>query len=142
MASGLSRRIWRVNFIGKCRITALLAGPVWCILKTVHRLAPKGVRRDGFGHSGGFQVDDETLFNELGALAGKLGIAIRYGHIGGEDALHRGGLCRVEGKYFLIMHSRLTRKEKIRVMAETLRGFEIEDVYLKPVIRELLDKSG
>jgi hypothetical protein len=40
------------------------------------------------------------------------------------------------------MHSRLTRKEKIRVMAETLRGFEIEDVYLKPVIRELLDKSG
>ena len=100
------------------------------------------MRAGVFDPSGGFQVDDETLCNELEALCGKLGIEIRYGNIGIEDAGHRGGLCRVQGKYFLIIHSRLTRKEKIRVMTETLKGFEIEDVYLKPVIRELLDKSG
>lgn len=86
-------------------------------------------------------MDDETLFNELTELAGKLGITIRYGNIGIEDSRHRGGLCRVEGKYFLIMHSRLTRRERIRVMTETLRGFEMGDLYLKPVIRELLDKA-
>ena len=86
-------------------------------------------------------MDDETLFNELAELAGKLGITIRYGNIGIEDSRHRGGLCRVEGKYVLIMHSRLTRRERIRVMTETLRGFEMGDLYLKPVIRELLDKA-
>ena len=87
-------------------------------------------------------MDDETLLSELTALAGKLGIEIRCGNIGVEEAHRRGGLCRVQGQYFLIMHSRLTRREKIRVMTEALRGLAIEDVYLKPVIRELLDKSG
>jgi len=53
-----------------------------------------------------------------------------------------GGLCKVKGQYILIMHSRLTVKEKIGVITKTLKGFELGDVYVIPVIRELLDKSG
>jgi hypothetical protein len=87
-------------------------------------------------------LDDGTLLDQLEELAGKLGIEIRYGNIGVEDSRHMGGLCRVQGKYLLIMHSRLTVKEKIGVIIKTLKGFEIGDVYVKPVIRELLDKSG
>lgn len=86
-------------------------------------------------------MDDETLLKELEALAERLGIAIRYGNIGGEDALHRGGLCRVQGRYILIMHSRLTRQERIRVLVRTLKGFEMGGIYLKPVIRELLESA-
>jgi hypothetical protein len=78
----------------------------------------------------------------LEELAGKVGIEIRYGKIDVEESHRTGGLCRVQGKYFLIMHSRLTTKEKIRIIVKTLKGFEMEDVYVMPVIRELLDKSG
>jgi hypothetical protein len=87
-------------------------------------------------------LDDGTLLNQLEELAGKLGIEIRYGNIGLKDSHRMGGLCRVQGKHFLIMHSRLTVKEKIGVIIKTLKGFEIGDVYVIPVIRELLDKSG
>ena len=87
-------------------------------------------------------MDDGALLEQLEELAGKLGIEIRYGDIGVEDSHRRGGLFRVRGKYFLIMHSRLTAKEKIAVIIRTLRGFEIGDVYVRPVIRELLDQSG
>lgn len=86
-------------------------------------------------------MDDGTLLEQLEDLAGKLGIEIRYGKIGIEDSSRMGGLCRVQGKFFLIMHSRLTAKEKIGVIVKTLKGFEIGDVYVKPMIRELLDKS-
>jgi len=86
-------------------------------------------------------LDDGTLLEQLEELAGKLGIEIRYGNIGVEESRRRGGLCRVQGKYFLIMHSRLTAKEKIGVIVKTLKGFEIGDLFVRPVIRELLDKN-
>ncbi|MCX5839281.1 MAG: hypothetical protein NTW71_12320 [Deltaproteobacteria bacterium] len=75
-------------------------------------------------------------------LGGKLGIEIRYGNIAVEESHRTGGLCRVRGKYFLIMHSRLTAKEKIGIIINTLKGFETDNVYVMPVIRELLDQSG
>lgn len=86
-------------------------------------------------------MDDEGLLNQLEELAGKLGIEIRYGNIGGDESRRTGGLCRFNGKYVLIMHSRLTAKEKIGVIIKTLKGFEMGDIYVMPVIRELLDKS-
>jgi hypothetical protein len=87
-------------------------------------------------------LDDGVLLNQMKELAGKLGIEIRYGNIAVEESHRTGGLCRVKGKYVLIMHSRLTVKEKIVVITKTLKGFEMDDVYIIPVIRELLDKSG
>ena len=86
-------------------------------------------------------MDDGVLLNQLEELAGKLEIEIRYGIIPGEDSHRTGGLCRVNGQYKLIIHSRLTVKEKIGVIIKTLKGFEMGDVYVIPVIRELLDKS-
>ena len=87
-------------------------------------------------------MDDGTLLNQLEELVGKLGIEIRYGNIPGEESHRTGGLCRVKGQYVLIIHSRLTVKEKIEVVIKTLREFEMGDVYVIPFIRELLYKSG
>lgn len=89
-----------------------------------------------------FPLDDGVLLNQLEELAGKLGIEIRYGNIAVEESHRTGGLCRVKGQYVLIIHSRLTVKEKIGIVTKTLKGFETGNVYLIPVIRKLLDKSG
>ncbi len=87
-------------------------------------------------------MDDGVLLSQLEELAGRLSIEIRYGIIPSEDSRRTGGLCRVNGKYVLIIHSRLTVKEKIGIFVKTLKGFEMGDVYVIPVIRELLDKSA
>ena len=86
-------------------------------------------------------MDDGVLLHQLEELAGKLGIEIRYGNIAVEESHRTGGLCRFKGQYVLIIHSRLTVKEKIGMIVKNLKGFEMDDVYLLPVIRELLDKS-
>ena len=86
-------------------------------------------------------MDNGSLLNQIEELCGKLTIEIRYGNIPGEDSHRTGGLCQVKGKYMLIIHSRLTQKEKIGVIIKALKGFEMGDVYVIPIIRELLDKS-
>ena len=50
-------------------------------------------------------MDDYTALSQLEGLADKLGIPIRYEKI--EDELTgTGGLCRIEGNYILIIHSK------------------------------------
>ncbi|MFH0813676.1 MAG: hypothetical protein V2A69_12690 [Pseudomonadota bacterium] len=85
-------------------------------------------------------MDDLTALSQLEGLADKLGIQIRYEKI--EDELTgAGGLCRIEGKYVLIIHSKATVKEKIQVMTQALRRFDLGDIYVRPAIRELLEGS-
>lgn len=87
-------------------------------------------------------MDEETLLNQLEELAGKLGIKVRYGKIGVEESHRPGRLCRLKGEYVLIIHSRLSIKEKIGMIAKTLKGLDTGDVYVLPIIRELLDQSA
>jgi hypothetical protein len=82
-------------------------------------------------------MDDHSTLHQLEELAGKLDIQIRYEKI--EDELTGvGGLCRVEGKYVLLIHSKATTKEKIQIMVEALKRFDLGDIYLRPALRELL----
>ena len=82
-------------------------------------------------------MDDHSTLHQLEELAGKLEIQIRYEKI--EDELTGvGGLCRVEGKYVLLIHSKATTKEKIQIMVEALKRFDLGEFYLRPALRELL----
>jgi hypothetical protein len=85
-------------------------------------------------------MDDHTILYQLEALADKLGMPVRYEKI--EEGLRgAGGLCRVEGKYVMILPSQATVKEKIQFMIHALRKFDFDSVYVKPAIRELLEIS-
>jgi hypothetical protein len=84
-------------------------------------------------------MDEEVLFRQLEELAGKLGISVRDENINIEESSTTGGLCRVEGKYILILNSKVTVKEKNQVIIKALRQFDLSNIYLKPVIRELLE---
>jgi hypothetical protein len=81
----------------------------------------------------------ELLLSQLEELAGKLGIAIRYENVTMEESSGSGGLCRLKGEYVLIIHSQAAAEEKIRILLEALKTFSIGDIYVKPVIRELLE---
>jgi hypothetical protein len=82
---------------------------------------------------------EEALLNQLADLAERLGIPVRYENITMEDSSGVGGLCRVKGEYALIVHSRLTVKEKIMVLATALKKFDLNGIFIKPALRELLD---
>jgi hypothetical protein len=83
-------------------------------------------------------MNEEVLLNQLEELAEKLEILVRDENINIEELSCSGGLCRVEGKYVIILNSKTAVKEKIQVMIEALNQFDLSDMYIKPVIRELL----
>jgi hypothetical protein len=86
-------------------------------------------------------MNDEVLLVQLEELAEKFGILVRDENINIEESSTTGGLCRVEGKYILILNSQVTVKEKKQVIIKALQQFDISNIYLKPIIRELLEGS-
>jgi hypothetical protein len=88
----------------------------------------------------GISMDDHTALSLLEGLADKLGIPIRY-EIIKDELTGPGGLCRMEGKYILIIHSKAGVKEKVKIMIEGLRRFDLNDIYVRPVLRELLEEN-
>jgi hypothetical protein len=86
-------------------------------------------------------LDDGVLLSQLEELAGKLEIKIRHENLNVEDSSSTGGLCRINNEYVLIVHSRLTMKEKIRVMIGALKGFDLSEIYVRPMIRGLLENN-
>jgi hypothetical protein len=84
-------------------------------------------------------MNEESLLNQLKELAEKIGISVRDENIDLEESSSSGGLCRVEGKYILILNARAAIKEKNQVMIKALQQFDCTGMYIKPAIRELLD---
>ncbi|MFZ1037828.1 MAG: hypothetical protein ACLPX5_06440 [Dissulfurispiraceae bacterium] len=84
-------------------------------------------------------MNDEVILSCLEELAEKLDILVRDENINIEESSSSGGLCRVEGKYVVILNSKATVKEKIQVMIAALHQFDLAQMYIKPVIRELLE---
>lgn len=84
-------------------------------------------------------MKDELLLSQLEDLAYKLGIAIRNDKVTRDESSGRGGLCRIRGEYVLFLDSQATTKEKILVSIEALKQFDLGDVHVMPVIRDLLE---
>ncbi len=85
-------------------------------------------------------MNEDVLLSQLEDLAEKLGILVRDENINIEESSSSGGLCRIEGEYVLILNSKATVKEKNQVMINALQQFDLSDIYIKPVIRELLEE--
>jgi hypothetical protein len=87
-------------------------------------------------------VNDVALLHHLEELAERIAIAVRYENITGEDSPGAGGLCRIRGEYVLIVHSRATVTEKIRLLTKALRQFDLSGIYLIPALRKLFEEPG
>lgn len=67
-------------------------------------------------------------------------ITVRDENISIDDVSSVGGLYLLEGKYILILNSKATIQEKIQVAIKALQQFDLSNIYVKTVIRELLEK--
>ena len=87
-------------------------------------------------------MDEEAIIDQLEELARGFGIQIRYEAIKQDEESKKvaGGLCLLKGKYVVIINSKGTGRDKIKALAEALKHFDLDQIYIRPVLRELLDK--
>jgi len=87
-------------------------------------------------------MDKNTSLSLLEEVAQKLDIKIRYETVKKEDFIHTGGLCQLQGRYILIINSKASTGEKIRLLASALKRFDLSHIYIRPAVRDLLDSLG
>ena len=87
-------------------------------------------------------MEENTIIEQLEELVKTFGIQIRSEAIKQDEDLAKvvGGLCLLKGEYVLIINSKTTKAERINTLATALKHFDLDKIYLRPVIRELLDK--
>jgi hypothetical protein len=87
-------------------------------------------------------MDDNTIIEQLEELIERFGIQIRHEAIKQDEDLINivGGLCLLRGEYVLIINSKATVRDRINTLATALKHFDLDYIYLRPVLRELLDK--
>lgn len=86
-------------------------------------------------------MNDDVLLHQLEELAERIGITVRYENVTIENSPGGGGLCRVNGAYVLIVHARAPVREKTRALIRALRHFDCSEIYVLPVLRELLEET-
>ena len=85
-------------------------------------------------------MDEDTLLGQLEELAHSLGIEIRDEPLKREGSFFPGGLCRIKGEYVLILNAAAATEDKIQTLAKAVNRFDLSRVYLRPGLREFLDK--
>ena len=88
-------------------------------------------------------MDENTIIDRFEELIKSFGIQIRCEAIKQDEDLVNvvGGLCLLRGEYILIINSKATTMDRIKTLATALKHFDLDQIYLRPVLRELLDKT-
>ena len=99
------------------------------------------MRRPRTGNAGDTlgRVTTTEILAELEKLAKRLGVAVRFEAFDAKNG-GKGGLCRLHGAPFIVIDAGLPVLEKIGILSEALSTFDLEAIYLPPVLRMRLER--
>ncbi|GBC60683.1 hypothetical protein DENIS_1640 [Desulfonema ishimotonii] len=83
----------------------------------------------------------EQIYHELRDLAEKLGIRVIEKSFRNTGINVQSGLCKVRGEHLYIMDRNIPILKKYRLLAESLARMPHEEIYVVPVIREILTRN-
>ncbi|MCU0411194.1 MAG: hypothetical protein MUF82_01490 [Bacteroidetes bacterium] len=79
-------------------------------------------------------MTQEQILNELEELAVNCGIAVRY-----EKGDFDGGFCVLKAERMIVINKRLVAGRRASVLAQAMAEVGVDEVYLKPAIREFIE---
>ena len=129
------------GYIPKVFGAAVLLGVAWLIATALRRVLTFALEKFNLDERVGGQagLEEETLLAQLEELAQALDVEVRYEPMRREGPTFPGGLCRLKGKYVLIIDSKAGTRDKIETLARAANRFDLSQVYLRPGVREFLD---
>jgi hypothetical protein len=76
----------------------------------------------------------EQILRELEELAEKSGISVRD-----EKGDFDGGYCILKAERIIVINKRLAAEKRTSILAQALAEVGIEELYLKPAVREFIE---
>ena len=81
-------------------------------------------------------MNQGEIVDYLAELSEKLGIEVRW-----EGLIGDGGICELRGKRILFVDRSLNLNTQVNVMAGALCEEPLDDVYILPEVRDLLEQA-
>ncbi len=90
------------------------------------------------------RLRDEEIMKALEEVAERLSVQIHYEEMKAFEFRVEDGSCRVKGETSIFIDRKRPLKEKISILARELKKFDLEDIYVPPLLREkiLVPESG
>jgi hypothetical protein len=90
-------------------------------------------------------VTPPEILAALAKLASRLGVVVRFDAFdpklaGATTGASKGGLCRVRGASFIVIDGGLPIMDKIGVLSEALATFDLQAIYVPPVLRTGIER--
>lgn len=86
-------------------------------------------------------MNDNTLLEHLEELVSRLGVTLREENLGSAGYNSGGGYCKVGGLSIIFLNKRDSRQRKIRILARSLKRFNLEGVFIPPAVRRVIESS-
>ncbi len=84
-------------------------------------------------------MDLTWVCEQLENILGQLGVSVRYENLGDLDVQVKGGFCRIKGEPFCIVDCGVSTQERITLLKACIEKMDLENIYIKPAIRNFLD---
>lgn len=77
----------------------------------------------------------EQIIDELKQVASQLGVSVRF-----EKGDFKGGFCIVKENKIIVINKFANTQRKAAILATALKELGIDDIYINPRLREIIDE--
>ena len=84
----------------------------------------------------------KSKIEDLKIVAEKLAIEIEIANLNDQEFQIQSGYCKMNGKDLILLDKSSSLQEQSEVILQTLKNFDLENIYVASWIREFIDQEG
>ena len=86
--------------------------------------------------------DVKNKIEDLKSVAEKLAIEIEVANLNDQEFQIQSGHCKMNDKDLILLDKNTSLQEQSEVILQTLKNFDLENIYVASWIREFIDQGG
>ena len=87
-------------------------------------------------------LDMKSRLEDLKSVAEKLAIEIEIVNLNNQEFQMQSGYCKMNGKDLILLDKNISLQEQSEILLQTLKNFDLGDIYVASWIRELIELEG
>ena len=87
-------------------------------------------------------LDVKNRLQDLKSVAEKLAIKIEIVNLNNQEFQMQSGYCKMNGKDLILLDKNISLQEQSEILLQTLKNFDLEDIYVASWIREFIELEG
>ena len=87
-------------------------------------------------------LDVKSRLQDLKSVAEKLAIEIEIVNLNNQEFQMQSGYCKMNGKDMILLDKNISPQEQSEILLQTLKNFDLEDIYVASWIREFIELEG